>query len=63
VSTNSKMVDKMHDWRPTQKPPRISQRGKAQPGHFVTLPFEVTFTGSVTEVCKSFRIQDRKQKF
>jgi hypothetical protein len=54
------MVDKVHDWRPTQKPPRIFQMGKGQPGHFLTLPFEVTFTGSVTEVDKGFRIQDRK---
>jgi hypothetical protein len=57
----------VQDCRPTQKLPGIFQREKGQPGHFLTLLFEDTFTGSVTEVVKGFRIQDRKtdvkQKF
>ena len=52
-------MDKVQDCRPTQKPPRIFQTGKGQPGHFLTLPLEDTFTGSVTEV-KGFRIQGIK---
>lgn len=53
----------MQDRRPTKKTPRIFQRGKGQPGYLLTLPFEDTSTGSVTEVVRVFVFRIEKWMF